>query len=327
MPEWLIESGIGETRAALVEADRILEARIELAGTIPAGTIVHARLLDCGTGGRNGTARDDSGTDYLLPHVPKEITEGASFNIEVTRPALPGPEPWKRPLAKATRDERRRPHSLAERLRSTGHPVRKLAFPAPRDELGEADWNDLIDEARTGRVDFAGGNLGIFFTPAMTLVDVDGTLPPAELGIAGAVAAAEAVRRLDITGSIGIDLPTVRGKEARAAASEAVDRALPQPFERTAVNGFGFLQIVRPRPRASLLELAQDRAAFEARALLRRVAFEPAGPKRLVAPPAIIAVLDARPDWIEDLSRQVGGSVTLRADPSLPIQGAYAEKS
>ena len=123
MPEWLIESGIGETRAALVEVDRILEARIELAGTIPAGTIAHARLLDCGTGGRNGTARDDSGTDYLLPHVPKEITEGASFNIEVTRPTLPGPEPWKRPLAKATRDERRRPHSLAERLRSTGHSV------------------------------------------------------------------------------------------------------------------------------------------------------------------------------------------------------------
>lgn len=327
MPEWLIESGIGETRAALVEADRILEARIEPEGTIPAGTILQARLIDCGTGGRNGTARDDGGTDYLLPHVPKEITEGASFNIEVTRPALPGPEPWKRPLAKATRDERRRPQSLAERLRASGHPARKLAFPAPRDEFGEAGWNDLIDEARTGRVDFAGGSLGIFFTPAMTLVDVDGTLPPAELAVAGARASTEAVRRLDITGSIGIDLPTVRGKEARAAAAEAVDDILPQPFERTAVNGFGFLQIVRPRSRASLLELAQDRAAFEARALLRRVAFEPAGPKRLVAHPAVITVLESQPAWLDELARQAGGAITLRADPSLPIQRAYAEKS
>jgi hypothetical protein len=322
----LIESGIGEIRAALVDADRILEARIELDGTIPAGTIIEARLVDTGTGGRNGIARDGSGTDFLLPHVPKELAEGASFNIEVTRPPLPGPEPWKRPLAKATLDDRRRPQSLAERLRSTGHPMRKLAFPAPRDELGEAGWNDLIDEARSGRVDFANGSLGIFFTPAMTLIDVDGTPAPAELGIAGARAAAEAVRRLDISGSIGIDLPTARGKEARAAAAAAVDAILPPPFERTAVNGFGFIQIVRPRSRASLLDLAQDRAPFEARALLRRAAFEPAGPKRLVAHPAVITVLEAQPGWIDALAKQAGGAVTLRADASLPIHGTYAEK-
>jgi hypothetical protein len=205
--------------------------------------------------------------------------------------------------------------------------VRKLAFPAPLDELAEAGWNDLIEEARSGRTDFAGGSLGLFVTPAMTLIDVDGTGAPAELATAGANAAAKAIRRLDITGSVGIDLPTARGKEVRAAAAEAVDQVLPQPFERTAVNGFGFLQIVRPRSRASLLELAQDRAAFEARALLRRAVFEPAGPKRLVAHPAVVAVLDAHPGWIEALAVQVGGAVTLRRDPSLPIHGAYAEKA
>lgn len=327
MPEWLIERGIGETRAALAEGGRILEARIELDGTVPAGTILPARLANVGNGGRNGIARDETGTDYLLQHVPKDITEGAPFNIEVTRPALPGPEPWKRPLAKATRDERRRPQSLAERLRCTGHMVRKLAFPAARDELAGLGWNELIDEARSGRIDFPGGSLGLFLTPAMTLVDVDGTLPPSELAIAGARAAAEAVRRLDIGGSIGIDLPTARGKEARSAAAAAIDGALPQPFERTAVNGFGFLQVVRPRSRTSLLELAQDVAVFEARALLRRIAFDPPGPKRLVANPAIIAAIGACPGWIDEVSKQVGGAVTLRSDASLPIQASYAEKS
>ena len=97
MPEWLVEKGIGETRAALIEDGSIIEARIELDGTVPAGTILEARLVDGGTNGRNAIARDDSGTDYLLSHVPREITEGAAFNIEVTRPAIPGPEPWKRP--------------------------------------------------------------------------------------------------------------------------------------------------------------------------------------------------------------------------------------
>lgn len=325
MPEWLIEQGIGETRAALVDNGVIVEARIEIDGTVPAGTIVEARLVNIGVGGRNGIARDSTATDYLIAHVPRGICEGETLNIEVTRPLIPGPEPWKRPLAKATRDDRRRPCSLAERLRAGGCDVRQLTLPAPADALGDAGWGEVLDEARTGRIDFPGGTLGLFPTPAMTLIDVDGILPLAELAVAGARASAQAIRRLDIGGSIGIDLPTVAGKANRQAASDAVDSALPQPFERTAVNGFGFLQIIRPRSRASLVELAQDRAAFEARALLRRMALEDSGARRLVAHPALIAVLEQNPLWLDRLGRQIGGAVTLRADASLAIHGAYGE--
>lgn len=327
MPEWLVEKGIGETRAALVENGEILEARIELDRTVPAGTILEARLIDIGTARHNGIARAEDGTEYLIPHVPPGITEGSGLNLEVTRPAIPGPEAWKKPIAKATRDERRRPRSLAERLRSGGTPVRTLGIPATRDELAEAGWTDLVDEARSGRVDFASGSLGLFVTPAMILIDVDGVLPPEALAVAGAGAAAKAIRRFDIGGSIGIDLPTVAGKAQRTAAAEAVDAILPQPFERTAVNGFGFLQIVRPRSRASLLELAQDRPAFEARALLRAAAFEGPGAKRLVAHPAVAREIESNPEWIDTLSRQVGGAVTLRAEGSLPIHGAYVESA
>ena len=327
MPEWLVEKGIGETRAALVEDGRIIEARIELDGTVPAGTILEARLVDTGTSGRNGIARVEDKTDYLLPHVPREITEGVTLNIEVTRPAIPGPEPWKRPLAKATRDERRRPRSLPERLRESGLPIQTLTLPAAKDTLAEAGWNDLIDEARTGHVGFEGGSLGIFFTPAMTLIDVDGIVPASDLAIAGARAAAQAIRRLDIGGSIGIDLPTVRGKVERQAPANEVDMILPQPFERTAVNGFGFLQLVRPRPRASLIDLAQDRAAFEARALLRRAACHGSGPKRLVGHPAVVAAIESNREWISALERQIGGAVTLRSDRALPIHNAYAENA
>ncbi|HEX4801310.1 MAG TPA: ribonuclease, partial [Sphingomicrobium sp.] len=81
-----------------------------------------------------------------------------------------------------------------------------------------------------------------------------------------------------------------------------------------------------PRQRASLVELAQDRAAFEARALLRRVAFEPPGSRRLVAHPALIAVLGRHKEWIEALSRQLGGTIELRTDAALPMSGGYAEK-
>jgi hypothetical protein len=316
LPEWLIERGIGETRSVLVDDGQIIEARIELQDTAPAGTVLEARLAKIGTDGRNAVAIDGSGIEYLLPRGAAGVTQGAKLNIEVTRAAIPGGEAWKRPLARTTISAPRDVPPLAGR---------DLPFPGPRDTLGDVGWHDLVDEARSGVVTFAGGELRISPTPAMTLIDVDGYLPPDELAVRGAGESARAIRRLDIGGSIGIDLPTSGSKAMRQDAAAAIDTALPQPFERTAVNGFGFVQIVRPRLRASIVELAQDRAAFEARALLRRAAFEPAGGKRLVGHPAVISVLESRSDWISELARQVGGGVELRAEPAVPISGGYAE--
>ena len=320
MPEWLIERGIGETRAAFVDDGEILEARIEVEDAIPAGSVVEARLAGIGVGGRNAIAICPDGTEFLLPSGAPGITQGATLAIEVTRDAIPGAEPWKRPLAQVTDKPPQSLPPLAVRLGG-----RELPFPAPRDELSEAGWHEIVEEARTGSVAFAGGELQISPTPAMTLIDVDGHLSPDELGVLGSAQAAKAIRRLDIGGSIGIDLPTSGSKATRQAAAGAIGEHLPQPFERTSVNGFGFLQIVRPRHRASLVELAQDRAAFEARVLLRRAAFAPPGPKRLVAHPAVVSVLEARPYWLDALARHVGGSVGLRADPALPMSGGYVE--
>jgi ribonuclease G len=319
LPEWLVERGIGEARAALVEDGEIIEARIELDGAVPAGSIVAAKLV---SGGRNAVAVAGDGREYLLPKGAPGVTEGALFTIEVTREAIPGTEPWKRPLAKVSSVAAvTAMPPFAERLSA-----REIVFPGGRNEFGEAGWDELIEQARTGTVRFAGGELRISPTPAMTLIDVDGSLPPDQLAILGATEAARAIRRLDIGGSIGVDLPTTRSKAARTKAAEAIDDTLPQPFERTAVNGFGFVQIVRPRHRASLIELAQDRAPFEARALLRRAALEAAGAKRLVAHPSVIDSLQQNADWIERLSQQLGGAIGLRADAALPMSGGYAEQ-
>ena len=312
MPEWLIERGIGETRAALVDGGHILEARILRDGVVPAGTVLAARLTR--SAARNAVASADA-QDYLLPKGAARVTQGASLSIEVTREALGGGEPWKRPLARVSEEAPRSAPALGGR---------DLPFPSPTDELEAAGWTDLIDEARSGIIAFPGGELRIALTPAMTLIDVDGSIAPEPLALAGAAAAARAIRRHGIGGSIGIDLPNIGGKAARQSIAEAVDAILPQPFERTAVNGFGFIQIVRPRRHASLLELAADRPAFEARALLRRAARE-VGATCLVAHPAVIAAL--APAWIDQLASQVGGAVTLRADPALAMSAAYAQQA
>ncbi len=305
MPEWLIEHGIGEVRAVMVEGGEIVEARVMLDGQAATGTVLKAKLK---TVGRNAIAVAD-GIEYLLPNGALGVTEGATTNIEVTREAI-GTEGWKRPLARVTGAS----PSSAPTL--SGRTLASISTA-----LDETGWSDLLEEARSGIVSFPGGALRVAVTPAMTLIDVDGALPPNELAVSGSRAAAKAIRRHGIGGSIGIDLPTDGGKAARHAAAEAIDAYLPQPFERTAVNGFGFVQIVRPRRHASLFELALDRAAFEVRALLRRASCE-TGRIELVALPAVIAAI--QPGWIDLLARQVGGTVSLRGDPSLGIAGGHA---
>jgi ribonuclease G len=311
-PEWLIERGLGETRALRIDGGEIVAARILVDGIVPAGTILAARLARA----RQPAIATAAGADYVLRDGASGATEGQPIAIAVVREAIPGAEPWKRPLARLT-DEAPKEVPLPGAL---------LPFPSPDDALEDAGWSDLIEEARSGIVAFAGGALRVSPTPAMTLIDVDGTLPPVELAMAGARAAARAILRHGIGGSIGIDLPTVQGKEQRTAIGAVVDAILPNPFERTAVNGFGFLQIVRPRRHASLFELAADRAAFEARALLRLAAREK-GAIRLAMHPAVHAVLDAHPGWREGLARQVGGSVALRPDTRLTMSGGHAEKA
>jgi hypothetical protein len=312
LPEWLYEEGIGETRCVRIEDGQIVEARVFLEGVVPAGTILDARLREVGV----PALAEAMEQLYLLPAGTQGEPEGASIRIEITRETIPGAEPWKRPLARVSGEE----------PRSAPRPAGEApTFPSPDDRLERAGWSDLLEEARSGIVRFPGGELRVSPTPAMTLIDVDGRLPPFDLAIAGAEAAARTILRHGIGGSIGIDFPTVAGKSQRQAIGVAVDALLPQPFERTAVNGFGFMQIVRPRGHASLFELAGDRAAFEARALLRRAAQERTGATTLVAHPAIIRLLEGQMEWLDILAGQVGGNIGLRGDPTLPISGAYAE--
>lgn len=305
MPEWIVEEGIGETRAALIENGEIVEARVRREGVTPAGTILEAKLVAVAP----RVSVEANGEQFLLPRGVSGISEGSRLLIEVTRESLGGTESWKRGLARRTEEEPRAAPPLAE-----GVPGRIEG------------WDDLLDEARSGIVRFDGGELRIQPTAAMTMIDIDGWLVPDKLAQMGAWAAASAIRRLDIGGPTGIDFPTLKGREARQQIDSILAEYLPSPSERTAINGFGFVQVVRPRSRASLIDLAADRAAFEARALLRRVGAE-IGAIRLAAHPSVVRVLEGKPEWLAQLARQVGGAITLRSDASLAMSAGHAERA
>lgn len=283
----------GVTQGAALTVRIVREAISE-----PGGRTKPARAVPTGEAPRPGLD--------LLARLPSLSTDPSSLPRR-----WPGPsrdEPSWRGLRAPTGQPEAGPRA-APGMREEAAPVRTL-HPHQPDALEAAGWSELLEEARTGDIAFPGGSLRLWPTPAMTLFDVDGSGPLDALALAAAQAVGAAIRRHGIGGSIGIDFPTLAGKGARQAVADALDGALAwdRGYERTAMNGFGFLQIVRPRPRASLPErLHADPTGAEARALLRRLEREPPGaPTTHRIPARVLARLESRPDWQAELTRRTG---------------------
>jgi len=329
LAEWLYEAGIGENRAALVEGGRIVEMLVERdsdAG-LRVGTVRRARLTRKADGSGRGLATLDGGIVAQIQLVPPGLTEGAALTVEVVREALREGAETKPLRVRATDADPVDGPNLRARIDRTGVSVRVLGLGA--DLLEGHGWSEGIEQAASGVVTTPEVLLRIALTPAMTLIDVDGAGAAADVAIAGAKAAGEAIRRFGIAGSIGIDLPTVADRATRQAAAAALDAVLPQPFERTAVNGFGFLQIVRRRARASLIETVQaDPVLTAALALLRRAERTPGhGAITLHAHSAVAARIAARADWLDALAKGLGAGAALRADDALAISAGHASRA
>lgn len=327
LAEWLYEEGIGEARAALIEHGKLVEAQVEREAIgVRAGAVAQGRLVRVLIPRKRGIVRLDGGQEVLLEPIPPKVAEGALILVDILREAIA--EEGRPKLAKGrVAQPGSKPHpgpTLLQRLRAAGTPV--IPCPAHEEDRLEAHgWGELMEEALSGEVGTEAASLRIFPTPAMVLIDIDGSLPPAQLGPKGAKLAAQAVRRMGLTGSIGIDLPTMNNKDERMIAAAQIDKVLPLPFERTAVNGFGFVQIVRKRERASLMEVLRgDRVLTAALALLRIAERHgTGGPATVTAAPAIIDLLRKHPEWIERLGKRRGGAVTLRDDAMLAISAGH----
>ncbi|HWT42286.1 MAG TPA: ribonuclease, partial [Sphingopyxis sp.] len=98
--------------------------------------------------------------------------------------------------------------------------------------------------------------------------------------------------------------------------------ALAAPFERTAVNGFGLMQVIRRRERPSLIEQVRlDPVATDAALLLRQAERAVGtGELTLTARGSVIDHIAAHPDWVDALQNRTGRAVRIVADPA--IKGA-----
>jgi hypothetical protein len=331
--QWIYEDGVGEARAALVAHGRILEAQIErTVGGARAGAIMQGRLVETIVPRRRGVVRLADGEEVLIEPIPPKVAEGSAVLVEIFREAMPehglDGVRMKRAIGRiAAPGLRATPApTLLERIQATGVPGRTCLAHEP-DWFESHGWSELLHEAMSGEIVREDAALRLYPTPAMTLIDVDGVAPPAQLGPKGAKLAAQAIRRMGITGSVGIDLPTMNNKDERMIAAAQIDKYLALPFERTAVNGFGFVQVIRRRERASLIELLRRDPVLSAAMAALRIAERHGGgvgAVSLTVATPVAGLIRKTPDWKALLERRRGGALTVEGDAALALGAAHA---
>lgn len=310
MPEWLVERGVGETRALLMDEGRVLAAKCRWPGELHAGQQVSARLTS--KRGTRGTAVTEEGRELLVDKLPRNASEGSTLDLVVTRAAMTERGRYKLPAA--------RPAALV--------PIGEDLFEAGRlvHRFPSGAWEDVWHAASLGEMSFPGGTLLFAVTPGMTVIDIDGTLDPRSLALAAVSPLAASLALFDLGGSIGIDFPTLQARADRKAVDDALEQSLGDwPHERTATNGFGLVQIVTRMEGPSLLHrFHTSRIGMAARMALRRAEMtEGAGVTELTVHPVLQAKL--KPDWLSEVERRSGRPLRIRTNPGLAIEAATAQ--
>lgn len=322
LAEWLYEAGIGENRAALVEQDEIRAVRLERAlDGIRHGTIIMARLVEADI-----VELDDPHKTRASLQGRTNLPLGSRFMVEVVRMALKErgrDKPARVRMAAADAVPQDGP-SLLQRISATQVPVTTLSALTPGiDRLEAAGWSDMIDRAQRGHWEFDGGALWFDPTPAMLVIDMDGQGKALPLARAGAKAACEMIEAFDVGGPIVMDFPSLGSRAERAEVDGLIDQYLSPPFERTATNGFGLMQIIRRRDRPSVIEQLRFDRLYTDAALLLRQAERANGRGELVlrARPAVMDFLLAHPEWTDALQQSSGRRVSLQADATMKGAG------
>lgn len=316
MADWLIEDGIGESRALLVASGRVIAARLAWPGELSAGTRISGKLTAKLKGTHRGVALIDGGTEALVDHLPARATEGQTLDLVITRAAL---------------SERGRLKRAQARVAGPDAPVPRAAIPEGRivRRFPAGLWEEVWHAASSASLGFPGGEVLVSITPAMTVLDIDGIGAPREVALAAIPVIARALAWFDIGGNIGIDFPTLQTKDDRRAVDAALSAALADwPHEATAMNGFGFVQLVARLTGPSLLHrFATARLGMAARMALRsaELAADTGGGRvlALTIHPALKSRL--KDAWLEELARRTGRDLRIDVDPGLAIEAAHAQ--
>ena len=218
--------------------------------------------------------------------------------------------------------------------------------PATRDALWEQQMQalgphlqrqisiaDSFDAAIAGASKIGDVTVSFQRTKAGLVFDVDGVGDPLAINIIAAREIARLLRLYQVGAMTMIDFIAVDSKAGRQAIAEAFDAGAAldrRPFERTAVNGYGLMQVVRARPRPSVLDLlfgtriASLSDETQALWLLREASQSSGFGPRIVTARTPVATLLASSQWQrlrQDTARLAGATIEIVADDRITDYG------
>ena len=236
----------GERRAAFVENGNIVEIHIQRDALWALGECGVGRI-DRKTPSGAYVVTDD-GSELLLRSKIGD-PEGARIMFQVTREAIAEPG-------------RNKPPEIM--LRDSAHePLisKDALWDARMAALGQSCSNTPIaegfDVAIAGQSQLGDVTISFQRTKAGLVFDIDGVGDACAINMIAATEIARLLRLYQVGAMVLIDFVSMESKAQRTQIAEAFDAASladARPFERTAINGYGMMHVVRARPRPSVLD-------------------------------------------------------------------------
>ena len=305
----------GERRAALVENGNIVEIHIQRDALWALGEYGVGRIDRKTPSGAYIVS--DYGSVLLLR---SKITQpdGARIAFEVTREAIPEPGRIKPPEI-MLRDNAQDPLIGKDALWDA-----RVASLAP--SAINASIADGFDVGIAGQSVVGDVSISFQRTKAGLVFDIDGIGDAFAINMVAATEIARLLRLYQIGAMVLIDFVSMESKAQRTQIAEAFDAASladARPFERTAINGYGMMQVVRARPRPSVLDhvfgtrIAALSDETQAYWLLRAVAQSTGfGTRTVTAQPDVATLLQSEgwAAWRAAAVRLAGADMVVVAD-------------
>ena len=315
MPEIWRDDAPGERRAARVENGNIVEIYIQRDALWALGETGTGRI-DRKTPSGAYVVTDD-GQELLLRSKGSD-PEGTRVTFEVTREAIAEPGRIK-PTEIALRDSGVLPSSQKDALWD----ARLTSFVQPVISASIAEGFDI---ALSGQSQLGSVIISFQRTKAGLVFDVDGIGSAFDINQVAATEVARLLRLYQVGAMVMIDFVSMEAKAQRTQIAEIFDTASSsdaRPFERTAINGYGMMQVVRARPRPSVLDhlfgtrIAALSDETQAYWLLREVAQSSGfGARTVTARPDVATLLESQKwaGWRTQAMRVVGADMLVVAD-------------
>jgi hypothetical protein len=305
----------GERRAALVDNGNIVEIHIQRDALWALGECGAGRIDRKTPSGAYVVADDNS---ELLLRSKIGDPEGARIMFQVTREAIAEPGRNKPPEI-MLRDSAPAPFMDKDAL-----------WEARLASLGQSCSNTPIaegfDVAIAGQSQLGDVTISFQRTKAGLVFDIDGIGDACAINMIAATEIARLLRLYQVGAMVLIDFVSMESKAQRTQIAEAFDAASladARPFERTAINGYGMMQVVRARPRPSVLDqlfgtrIAALSDETQAYWLLRAVAQSMGfGTRTVTARPEVATLLQSErwAAWRTAAVRLAGADMRVVAD-------------